>query len=476
MGGTGSVGRGASMNLVVLLRENLTDVRVPLTLGACIAHIPYRWRPGIGRAYRRHRQDIRVYDGLRSGQRKKWIFRRVRNIVQYAIDTIPFYRVYYARQGFRLDDLDCFDDITRIPIIDKATLQEFDLDYRSAPTARYRVNTGGSSGSTLTLYVHPRHVANEWAHMHAVWDELGYDPSDLKLMFGGRSDVSSGVDYDWLRHSLAVDIYADFSLITEKLNAILKKHRISYLHGYPSALYDFALACERESPRFLASLKLNLRGAFLASEYPRSLYRQVVERVFGVPTLSFYGHTERCILAYERDTRYVYSPFQTYGYAEVRPSSDGTGSLIGTSYYNFASPLIRYDTKDQISDVVVRDSILSSFRISAGRVGEFILDRNRKRIPLTGLIFGRHHSLFDSCRHIQIYQPEPGEAVVLFVPLDRGECLDPADSFDARNVEIRFAFRMVDQPIRTVSGKVPLLVSDRDLQRCSQVLLGGDDG
>ena len=52
------------------------------------------------------------------------------------------------------------------------------------------------------------------------------------------------------------------------------------------------------------------------------------------------------------------------------------------------------------------------FAIKEGRSGDFFEDRNGKKIPLTALIFGRHHKAFDLADYIQIGQSEPGKATL----------------------------------------------------------------
>lgn len=454
------------MNIVVLLRTKLSNLKVPIFLGQVMARVPYAWRPGVGHEYRKRLQDLRRFQNASFEARKDWIFQGVRNIVEYAVVNVPFYRSYYAEHDFGIEELRSFEDISRIPIINKDVLQEFDLASRSARVKDcYLVNTGGSSGQTLSLYIHTDQVGNEWAHMHTIWRKLGYTPTQLKLTFGGRSDVDNGLEYDFLRHSLMVDIYRDFDVVANQLERLLVKYRVYYLHGYPSALYEFAVAIKEQRPDLLSDLADDLQGGFLGSEYPMPLYRQVIENTFNIPTVSWYGHTERCILAYEKDEPYEYYPFQTYGYTEVVAGEDGRHSLVGTSYHNFASPLIRYDTRDYVTSFVNEDSMLKSFRIDEGRSGQFIVDRNGKKIPLTGLIFGRHHAIFDNCSHIQVYQPQPGKAVILFIPLHDGWLLEPQEYFDSENVDIKFEFHRLEQPIRTSSGKINLLVTERDLTR-----------
>ena len=177
--------------------------------------------------------------------------------------------------------------------------------------------------------------------------------------------------------------------------------------------------------------------------------------LFEVKTFSFYGHTEGCVLAYESE-RNTYHPMHTYGYVESE-LCNGNHNLIGTNYYNYASPMIRYNTEDIIYNTEYEQSLLSSFSIKEGRPGEFVLDKKNKKIPLTGLIFGRHHKLFDYCSHIQAQQIKNGNLKILYVLLKK-EKINASDLFDTSNIEMDFEFEELSNPIRTVSGKVKLLV------------------
>ncbi|GAG31226.1 unnamed protein product, partial [marine sediment metagenome] len=124
------------------------------------------------------------------------------------------------------------------------------------------------------------------------------------------------------------------------------------------------------------------------------------------------------------------------------------------------SPFIRYDTGDTIEPIREEGGILEKFIISSGREGEYIFDNNMKKIPLTGLIFGRHHKLFDIASFIQVSQVEPGKATILIVLINKLNVkkYNWNDLFDTTGVAIDFNFHVLDQPIKTQSGKVKLLV------------------
>lgn len=79
--------------------------------------------------------------------------------------------------------------------------------------------------------------------------------------------------------------------------------------------------------------------------------------------------------------------------------------------------------------------------------------------PLTGLVFGRHHLIFNYVSHIQIYQKEKGRVLVLYKP--NVTLPNPVEElFDFSNVNITFDFLEVKNPIKTLSGKFKLLVDE----------------
>lgn len=442
------------MELIGILRKN--GIKIPPRLGIIIARFPNRYKPFLGKLYQTRYKEIRRFETFSQEEKKYFIFSRVKDTVDFAVANVPFYRDYYSRCKFSPDMLRNFDDIRRIPVINKKILLEYPLEYRTAAkiAKRYLVNTGGSSGHSLSFYIESSSTAHEWAHMFTIWEKLGYRPWDTKIHFAGRSDIKDAFEYDFARNSFEVNMYKSTDSYCRQLVEKVKKYGCKYLHGYPSVLYDFARYCRQHS-ELRDVLSRSLKGAFLGSEYPYPHFRDEIETVFGINSVSWYGHTERCILAYEKEERFLYVPFHTYGFAEVTDE----GHLIGTSYYNRASPLIRYDTEDTTTDFWYEDGLLHSFKLDNGRSGQFVTDLDGNNISLTGLIFGRHHRLFNFCSHIQISQQVPGKATILYIPnKELPSDFDPASHFDTTNVRIDFSFEKYSEPIRTPAGKVNILV------------------
>ncbi|SJN28754.1 hypothetical protein [Sphingobacterium sp. JB170] len=432
------------------------NISIPIPVGKLIGRIPFSYRPGIGVIYKEQSDFIRLFSEFEQKDKEKFIFDKFFKVFKHAYLNVPFYSSLYKNFGIELGDISCFSDISKIPVISKQDLIDVPLEERSFPIRnRMKVNTGGSSGRPLAFYMDPVRYGNEWAHIHYIWGKLGYRPNSIKLGFDGRSTVDNYVQYDFLRNTLRVDIYADQAEVCSRLYEISTKYNIDFLHGYPSAISEFASICKLSHPQLWSRLKSTLKGAFLNSEFPAPHYRENIEDTFEIKTQSFYGHTETCVFA-EESERYKYLAHQTYGYAEVGNQFGYSGELVGTSYFNFASPLIRYNTQDLIKTLSFSGKILQKFEISDGRKGEYILDCEGAKIPLTGLIFGRHHKLFEVSSHVQVKQTAKGFADIFYVSKEK--IARPEELFDSSNVKIQFNFLKVEKPILSISGKINLLI------------------
>jgi phenylacetate-CoA ligase len=427
--------------------KNLAN-NLPAPLGLCLSYIDYKFRLGP------------KYSHYKNAAAKSEIdfFPALIAIVKHAQENVPFYSEFYRVKGFHYSMLKSVDDIKLIPIVQKSDLQAYPLSKRCAPNLNGILsNTGGTTGQPLDFKLDNGSFAREWAHMHTIWETLGYEASSLKLTLRGKNLGNEPIKYFFNQNEFQINAYCDFEEVLIALEKILSKYKIQYVHGYPSAIYDFMSNLADVNTPLLQKLKTNLKGVFLGSEYPAPHYRSAIEQILSVPTMSWYGHSEMAVLAYEKYEKYVYVPFASYGLAEA-VEIDGRQHLVATSFDNYVCPLIRYDTGDLIEPVKITRGILEAFKISEGRLGEFIVDGRGRHISLTALIFGRHHDIFGYAKFVQIYQPNEGK-IDVFVVTDL-QVSEVESKFDFSNVDIEVCFYKRLSPMKTKLGKVPLLLKD----------------
>ena len=423
-----------------------------------LKYIPFSVR--LGRKYKEHQKLIDWYENLNEDERKRFHYEKLKKILDFSYSKIPFYRDFYQSKNYNPKKFLKFEDFLDVPIVSKQDLKKYSLEKRSLKLYNSEIsNTGGTSGNPLNFRIDANTFSREWAYMHKIWRRLDYRHSDIKLTFRGKNLGPEPIKYNLIHNEYIVNAYLNYDLILEKLEKISLHNDIKFIHGYPSSIYEFCKYLKEKSYDAGNSFLKDLKGVFLGSEFPAPVYRNFIEDYLQVPAIAWYGHSEFAILAPEISP-YVFSPFQTYGLAEAideESNSKKEFKLLATGYYNFASPFIRYDTEDMIKNPVIENNILQRFEISSGRIGDFILDKNNKKISLTALIFGRHHLAFGKADFIQISSDSKGQASLLVTSKNEVKLSD----FDLTNVQIDFNLKILKKPIKTKNGKLPLLVKNQ---------------
>lgn len=414
---------------------------IPYPVGRIMARMPFSVRLGGG--YAAAKSECSRLEGASRDECGAYGVDGFRKVFECAREKFSCYRVLYEKAGVLDLKIETLADIKKVPRIDKAWTRQHFGEFKGA----YRLNTGGSSGEPTAFWMDKECWAREWAHMHTIWEKLGYKYTDLKLAIRGKNLGNRPFVYNPVHNEYIINTYLSVKDYADKLKGLFEKREPKWFHGYPSSIYQFILECESAfGVDGTRQLFKGVVGLLLSSEYPHPYIVKKFEEC-GLKWISWYGHSEMAVLAWA-DEQMVYHPFVTYGLAEVEE-----GHLLGTSYHNFDMPLIRYDTGDLVEEVP------DGFKIKEGRNGDFVEDKNGKRIPLTALIFGRHHKAFDIADHVQIRQREPGVAT-LIVSGSKVALADKkiTDLFDLTNVAIDFDMEIIDKPIRTAAGKLKLKV------------------
>ena len=181
------------------------------------------------------------------------------------------------------------------------------------------------------------------------WGRVGYNPSCRKVGlrefdYGGTNGWHYDPIYNEIRLSpmlLNDDSARTFVEATRRFGA-------TFIFGFPSAITIFAQCLNR------TGLSINgLAGILAGSEQLHDWQRDLLTGVFGCRVFSWYGQTEKVILAGECEQSRRYHVYPQYGCTELVAEDDSvinqpgvSGELVGTGFLNSAMPFIRYRTGD----------------------------------------------------------------------------------------------------------------------------------
>lgn len=393
----------------------------------------------------------------------------VQRVVSHAQKHCPFYRERFAAAGFDAEKVRHLSDLEQCPPVTKADL----LQHRDAmlsdafpPTARLYITTGGSTGVPVGFYLQKGiSRPKEQAFLEAMWKRGGYfDGARLALLRGHvTSEKADGkiASYDATRDWLMLSSY---HLTLERLPRYLselERFKPDLLYVYPSSALLFAEYLQSSGREW----RLPLKGVLCGSERLTEPQRRILEEVFKCRAYSWYGHSERVVLAAEgrRSRHYYFVP--QYGYVEFGPpNAEGLREVIGTSFHNLVMPLIRYRTGDFVR--LVEDSTELEFPVPAaaeisGREQEFLVSGTGRKISLTA--FNMHDAVFDGLYAVQFYQERPGAAEFRYVagPNFQTSRLASVETGIRRKLgdDFRIELKAVRDVEKTAAGKHKWLVS-----------------
>ena len=436
-------------------------------IGTAYRHLPRSWRWGRRFAeFERLSRDVETWSPERI---REYQLRQLRQVLNQASTYSEFYGRAFFQAGFRPDQVRDLEDMRKCPSIGKRDLQEHAeamLCSHVPASRRLRITTGGSTGVPVGFYLQ-KGVSRpkEQAFLEAMWRRAGYEDGDRLAVIRGHvtSDRASGriatqdATRDWL-------MLSSYHLTEERLPEYLEaleSFRPDILHAYPSAALQLAEFLDKAGQSWRLPLKCVLCG----SERLTLPQKRLLERAFKTRVYRWYGHSERVILAGEGCQSELFYFWPAYGYVEFGPpDEEGLAEVIGTSFHNFAMPLVRYRTGDYVrlaAAEVRREFPWPAAVEVAGREQEFLVSAGGRRISLTA--FNMHDDIFDGLYAVQFYQEEPGIAEFRYVasPDFHATRLEAIRAGVERKLgdDFRVTFRAVEATEKTARGKHRWLVS-----------------
>lgn len=438
-----------------------TYLRLPMWIKAPVGMVP----PSVilGKHYRRQARFLHESLQWSAEEFAKFQLGQLLSVTEFAATTVPYYRDLFARLGLP-KKLRSIDEFLMLPFLTKEIIKEEGgrLVSEAIPvSSRYKVTTGGTSGTPMAFWMAAEAYGREWAFVHDLLARYGISSSDRKIGLRGvpfpRAEHGIYYQFNPIYRELQISPFHLTEDVIKNMASLIRNFGARYIHGYPSSVSQFASIVSKCG----LAKELDLKGVLLVSEtvYPHQL--TLISEALGCPVISFYGHSERLIFAGSAPDREGYFIDPRYGFTEAID-----GELVGTGFINKAMPMLRYRTGDYatIEYPVAGNGAFAFPRIPIvdGRwLQEMLVGKNGALISITAL--NMHSDLFANVQRFQFYQESPGKVELRVIPTRNfeykrdGEVIKNAFREKVSH-ELDIELKVVDSVELTVRGKQMFLI------------------
>ena len=317
---------------------------------------------------------------------------KLKKIISHAYNNVPFYKKTFDNLGLLPGDIKSLEDLSKLPIIRKQDVSNNPSDFLAKDFRSYHPvhhHTGGTTGKPFQYYNDRKSWSLNWALKMRTFEWAGYryGKDRLGVMAGGSLSPKQGMTFShrvwrFINNYYTMPITHMTPEIMDGYEHELKRQKIRFLRGYPSAIASFAEylnSCNR---------KLPMLAVFTTAEMLYPHQRKIVELVFECKVFDTYGcgdgmgHATECEQHDGLHICFENSIMQVVNDRGVQVKPGEEGEIVLTSLSDFAMPLIRYAPGDLaalaekkcscgrsmqvISKIIGRTS--DSFTLSNGRI------------------------------------------------------------------------------------------------------------
>lgn len=325
--------------------------------------------------------------------------RRLRSMVAYAYETVPYYREVMDQSGLRPRDVRTVDDLVHLPLLTREQLAQTPDRFVSR---RYRKGQGlhlrssGTSGHAKSVHYDPAalFLALAQGHRqrivlsHFVGKTVGYREANVSVAATMSTAIRKFYEsHSWtprridLSRNLVVLRDSSFADVVTQLNAF----RPDVIQGYGSSLGAiYRWAWEHRVP--IIRPKVIVYGADHMAEANRLL----IETTYGVPVLSNYQAVEALRIAFQCECRAgLHVSLDAVAVRVVDDNgktleSGSTGHLVLSNLTNRATVLLNYllgDVAMWSRTMCPCGRTLPTLERLEGRSDDFVILPNRQRLP-----------------------------------------------------------------------------------------------
>lgn len=371
--------------------------------------------------------------------------------------------------NFYKDNIDT--PIENFPISNKQFIKNHYEEIINKKETSMYLHTSGTTGSGLTFPVSKQFMIHQWAAfwkfriIHNLTKNSWMANMTGQTMFKAEQSKPPYWVKSYPTKQLLLSSYHIRSDSVGSYLEAIKRNNIHWLHAYPSVLNNLANLI-KENDLISEVEDLGLKIITTSSEKLFDYQKENIKNVFGCEIRELYGLVEGVVNIFECEKGSLHID-EDYSYVELIPSDSDKNEykIIGTSYYNKAFPLIRYDTNDTC---ILYENNFNCPCGRKSRVVKEILGRVDDYLVLSnGTKIGRLSPLFKSSlaiKEAQIYQNKIGSAQFRVVKdknySDKDEQTLKEQIIEKLGEDFIFEIVYVDNIIKTKSGKLRLVVNE----------------
>ena len=303
----------------------------------------------------RHMAEAVERETWTPAQWKNWREERLAQVLHRAATRVPFYRDHW-QQRRRRGDKSSWEILENWPLLEKESLRTSphafvadDCDTRTM----FKASTSGTTFKPLSVWW-SKETARQWCALREVRCQGWYGKTrhDRWAHIGARwvTPVDQREPPFWVWNRAFQQLYMSAyhlapDLVPYYLDAI-REYRISYLWGYPSALYSLAKGVLRMG---LRDVKMDV--VITDAEQLFDFQRQTISEAFQCSVCETYGMGE-IVAGASQCPHGTLHLWPEAGWIEVMedglPTQPGlVGELVCTGLMNADMPLIRYRIGDR---------------------------------------------------------------------------------------------------------------------------------
>jgi len=337
----------------------------------------------------KYMKEIDKYQWLNPDSLKELQWRKLKKVLNFAYNNIPYYRKTWQNLGIHPNDIKTIDDFRKLPILTKEILKN-NYNLLKPKNKKTRVSirqTSGSTGIPLKLEKNRQTTAYMDAVMYRSYMWYGIRPGDRQLRIWG-AEIDPILKFkmhlkDFLLNRIRLSAFELDRKNFLKFIRKIKTFKPVFVYGYAQSVFEFA--------KFIVDEKIDIRhlkfkAVIVTGEMIFGWQKEVIKKAFSCPVVNEYGCTEVGIIAIEcaMGGMHIMSDALFVEFIKNDTASNlKEREIVVTELNNFYSPLIRYKVGDK---GILSNSLCPcgrGFPLMAsikGRSDEFIVFPNGKKV------------------------------------------------------------------------------------------------